>query len=113
MQSALQPLPLEFKTHRITVMRTAKNKIRKNTWVAWSEDEVNLLKRLFPSGRAREIAEQTGRPLIAVRQKAYSMGIKTSVNRSWSANEVRLLKNSTKMRMYKALPINLDGHSIR
>jgi len=92
MKQALQPLPLEFKTHRITVMQKAKTKIRKNTWVAWSEDEVNLLKKLFLSGGAREISEQIGRPLIAVRQKAYNMGIKTRKNRLWSADEVRLLK---------------------
>ena len=68
----------------------AKNK--KNSWVIWSEDEVKLLKRLFPCGRAREIAEQTGRPLTAVRQKAYSMGIKTRELHLLSANEVKLLK---------------------
>ena len=66
--------------------------IKKNNWVAWSEDEVNLLKRLFPRGRAREIAEQTGRPLTAVKQKAYRMGIKTREWRLWSANEIKLLK---------------------
>jgi len=92
MKQTLQPLPFEFKTHRITVMQKAKTKIRKNTWVAWSEDEVNLLKKLFLSSGAREISEQIGRPLIAVRQKAYNMGIKTRKNRLWSANEVRLLK---------------------
>jgi len=68
----------------------AKNK--KHNWVSWSEDEVKLLKRLFPRGRAREIAEQTGRALTAVRQKAYSMGIKTMDCRLWSANEIELLK---------------------
>ncbi len=46
-----------------------KAEIKKNSWVAWSEDEVKLLKRLFPLGRAREIAEQTGRALTAVGQK--------------------------------------------
>ncbi|MGB2808476.1 MAG: hypothetical protein WBC22_12095 [Sedimentisphaerales bacterium] len=71
-------------------MKKAKSK--KNSWVAWSEDEVKLLKRLFPRGRAREIAEQTGRSLATVRQKAYSMGIKTGEQRLWSANEVNLLK---------------------
>ena len=66
--------------------------IKKNSWVAWSEDELKLLKKLFPRGRAREIAERIGRPLTAVRQKAYSMGIKTRERRLWSANEVKLLK---------------------
>jgi hypothetical protein len=67
-------------------------KSKKNSRVAWSEDEVKLLKRLFPRGRAREIAEQIGRTLAAVRQKTYSMGINTRERRLWSANEVKLLK---------------------
>ena len=44
------------------------------------------------SGRASEIAERIGRPLTAVRQKAYDMGIKTRESRLWSASEVQLLK---------------------
>ena len=68
-------------------------KRKKNSWVAWSEDEVKLLKRLFPLGRAREVAERTGRPLTAVRQKAYNLGLKTKKYRYWLANEVELLKN--------------------
>ncbi len=69
-----------------------KVEIKKNGWVSWSEDEVKLLKKLFPLGRAREVAEHTGRPLTAVRQKAYSMGIKTRERRLWSAKEIKLLK---------------------
>jgi len=69
-----------------------KANTKKSGWVSWSEDEVKLLKKLFPRGRAREIAEQTGRPLTAVKQKAYSMGIKTREWRRWSANEIKLLK---------------------
>ena len=71
-------------------MRKAKTK--KNAWIAWSKDEVKLLKKLFPDGRAREIAKRTGRPLTAVKQKAYYMGIRTREYRLWSANEVELLK---------------------
>ena len=67
-------------------------KSKKNGWIAWSEDEVKLLKKLFPHGRAREIAEQTGRALTAVRQKAYSMGINTRERCLWSAKEIKLLK---------------------
>ena len=67
-------------------------KSKKNGWFSWSEDEVKLLKKLFSRGRAREIAEQTGRPLTAVRQKAYSMGINTRGRRLWSAKEIKLLK---------------------
>jgi len=35
-----------------------KAEIKKNTWTSWSEDEVELLKRLFPCGRARGIIDQ-------------------------------------------------------
>ena len=71
-------------------MRRAKTK--KKTSIAWSKDEVKLLKKLFPQGRAREVAERTGRSLEAVKHKAYNMGIKTRENRLWSANDVRQLK---------------------
>jgi hypothetical protein len=67
-------------------------KRKKQKGVSWSKDEVKLLKKLFPRGRAREIAEQTGRSLATVRQKAYSMGIKTRECHRWSANDVKLLK---------------------
>jgi hypothetical protein len=90
MLTALQPLPSDPRTNRITDMRKAKAKVK--TSIAWSKDEVKLLKELFPQGGAREIAERVGRSLVAVRQKAYYMGIRTSEHRFWSANEVQLLK---------------------
>jgi len=71
-------------------MRKAKTK--KKARIAWSKDEVKLLKELFPQGRAREVAEQTGRSLVAVKHKAYNMGIKTRECRRWSANDIRQLK---------------------
>jgi hypothetical protein len=69
-----------------------KAKAKKKARRAWTKDEVKLLKKLFPQGRARAIAEQTGRSLEGVKHKAYSMGIRTRVNRPWSASEVRQLK---------------------
>ena len=54
-------------------MQRAKTK--KKTLIAWSKDEVKLLKELYPDGRAEEIAERTGRPLTSVRRRAYYMGI--------------------------------------
>ena len=71
-------------------MQRAKTK--KKTLIAWSQDEVKLLKGLFPQGRAREIAKRTGRSLEAVKHKAYYMGIRTRECRPWSADEVQLLK---------------------
>ena len=52
-----------------------KAEIKKNGWIAWSEDEVKLLKRFFPRGRAREITEQTGRPLTAVKADLFFYGL--------------------------------------
>jgi hypothetical protein len=49
-------------------------KKNKSGWIAWSEHEVELLKKLFPLGEAKQVVEKTGRPLTAVRQKAYTWG---------------------------------------
>ncbi|MBW1945979.1 MAG: hypothetical protein JRJ51_24605, partial [Deltaproteobacteria bacterium] len=67
-------------------------KKKKKGWVSWSEEELKLLKRLFLLGKARQIVEKTGRPLTAVRQKAYSMGLRTRPNRLWSASEIEVVK---------------------
>ena len=69
-----------------------KAKAKRQAWLAWSKDEVKLLKKLYPDGGAREIAERTGRPLTSVRRRAYYMGIQAREYRRWSANEVQLLK---------------------
>ena len=67
-------------------------KSKNNKGVLWSEDEVKLLIKLFPKGKAREVADLIGRPLTAVRQKAYDMGLKTNKYRPWSADEEKLFK---------------------
>ena len=69
-----------------------KTQAEKSTRRPWSEDDIKLLKKLFPSGRAREISEQTGRTLKAVKIKAYNMGIMINENRFWSTDEIKLLK---------------------
>ena len=70
-------------------MLIAMAKAKKNTWVHWSDEEVRLLRRLFPKGRASEIAERIGRPLTAVRSD-YS-------------------RNFTQMNPYRALLTSLGG----
>ena len=67
-------------------------KSKNNRYARWSEDEVKLLKKLFPKGKAREVADRTGRPLTAVRQKAYDMGLRTRECRLWTTDEIELLK---------------------
>ena len=62
------------------------------TLVSMSKEEIKLLKRLYPKGNTKKIAEQLGRPLTAVRQKAYDLGIKTKVYQYWTEQEIRLLR---------------------
>ena len=68
-----------------------KKKLIKGPW-SWTKDDVKLLKKLYPHGNTKKIAERLNRPLTAVRQKAYDIGIKTDVYYYWSKEEVKLLK---------------------
>ncbi len=84
-------------------------KSRKNTWILWSEDEIKLLRKLFPLGRAKEISGRIGRPLTALRQKAYHLWLKTRENRLWTANEVKLLKKHYLHKNPKSIADNLTA----
>jgi hypothetical protein len=68
-----------------------KTKTKKRNYRRWSEDEIKLLKRLYPRGGAREISEQTGRPVAAVRQKARALGLPKKLH-AWSKKDLNLLK---------------------
>ena len=70
-----------------------KKKLIKGPW-SWTKDDIRLLKRLYPKGNIKKIAERLNRPLTAVRQKAYDMGMKTSVYNYWTKDELRLLRKS-------------------
>ena len=41
-------------------------KKKKSTWVAWSEEELKLLRKLYKKVKVREIAELTGRTIAAI-----------------------------------------------
>ena len=58
---------------------------------SWTEDDIKLLKRLYPRGNTRKIAEKLCRPLTAVRQKAYDMGMKTDIYNYWTEDELKVL----------------------
>ena len=58
---------------------------------SWTQDDIKLLKRLYPRGNTRMIAEKLGRPLTAVRQKAYDMGMKTEVYNYWTEDDLEIL----------------------
>jgi len=68
-----------------------KKKLIKGPW-SWTKDDIRLLKKLYPRGNTRKIAERLNRPLTAVRQKAYDIGIKTDVYQYWSKEDIKLLE---------------------
>jgi hypothetical protein len=68
-----------------------KNELIKGPW-SWTKDDIKILKRLYRHGNIKKIAERLNRPLTAVRQKAYDMGMKTSVYNYWTKDDLRLLR---------------------
>ena len=68
-----------------------KKKLIKGPW-SWTKDDIRLLKILYPHGNTRKIAERLNRPLTAVRQKAYDIGMKTDVYHYWSKSDMKLLE---------------------
>ncbi len=59
---------------------------------SWTEEDIKLLKELYPLGKTKRIAEQLGRPFTAVRQKAYDLGIKTKIYEYWTDKQLKQLK---------------------
>ena len=60
---------------------------------SWTENDIKLLKQLYPRGNTKMIAEKLRRPLTAVRQKAYDMGMKTDIYNFWTEDDLKLLSN--------------------
>jgi len=67
-----------------------EKKLIKGPW-SWTKDDIKLLKKLYPRGNTRMIAEKLCRPLTAVRQKAYDIGLKTDVYCYWGDEDLKLL----------------------
>jgi hypothetical protein len=67
-----------------------EKKLISGPW-SWTEDDIKLLKRLYPRGNTRMIADKLCRPLTAVRQKAYDMGMKTDIYNYWTEDDLNLL----------------------
>ncbi|MEJ2704637.1 MAG: hypothetical protein P8Z79_19555 [Sedimentisphaerales bacterium] len=65
-------------------------KLIRGPW-SWTPDDIRLLKRLYPRGNTRMIAEKLCRPLTAVRQKAYDIGMKTDTYQYWSDEDLKRL----------------------
>ena len=67
-----------------------EKKLISGPW-SWTKDDIKLLKQLYPHGNTKMIAEKLCRPLTAVRQKAYDMGIKTNIYHYWTGDELEFL----------------------
>jgi hypothetical protein len=68
-------LLFEFKTYRITAMKRARTKTE-DPLGAWSKEELELLKKLYPSNTAEQIAGQIGRSVWSVRRKLEVLGLR-------------------------------------
>jgi len=80
--------------------------IKRKGWCnkVWSAHELALLKKLYPHCKCpRDVAKQLGRPVTAVRQRAYSLGIKMAKSRLWSAGELKLLRELYPVKSLKEL----------
>jgi len=68
-----------------------KAKTKKKARLAWTDDEVNPLKKLYPDNSARDIANELERTVSAAKVKAHRLGL-TEKPCSWSKRELNLLK---------------------
>ena len=58
----------------------------------WSADEISLLRELYPTMSPSQLSQRLTRPLTAVRQRAYEMGLKTDGFNYWSKKDEQFLK---------------------
>jgi len=72
------------------VANNVEKKLNSGPW-SWTEEDIKLLKRLYPRGNTKMIADKLCRPLTSVRQKAYEIGIKTDIYKYWTEDELKLL----------------------
>jgi hypothetical protein len=68
-----------------------KKKLIKGPW-SWTKEDIKLLKKLYPKGNIKKLAERLNRPLTAVRQKAYDIGMKSDVYNYWTKADLQLLR---------------------
>ena len=74
----------------------------------WSEDDINLLRELYPVMSTCQLSQRLDRPLTAVRQRAYEMGLKTDGFNYWSKKDEQFLKKHFSRRSTKSMAKELD-----
>jgi len=70
---------------------TTETELTRGPW-SWTKKDITTLKRNYRHGNIKKLAERLNRPLTAVRQKAYDMGMKTNVYHYWKPEELEMLK---------------------
>jgi hypothetical protein len=70
---------------------TTETELISGPW-SWKKRDIRILKRNYKHGNIKQLAERLHRPLTAVRQKAYDMGMKTEVYKFWTPQELQMLK---------------------
>lgn len=70
---------------------TTETELTRGPW-SWTKKDITTLKRNYRYGKIKKLAERLNRPLTAVRQKAYDMGMKTNVYHYWKPEELEMLK---------------------
>jgi len=60
----------------------------------WSDDEIELLKKLYAEEPTEKLAKQLGRSLPAVKRRANMLGLKTKsyLQKLWKPEDIALLK---------------------
>ena len=74
----------------------------------WPPDKLRLLKKEYPRADSKKLARRIGRPLTAVRQKAYEMGLTKKTYRLWLVEELKLLRKLHKRMEIKDIAKKLN-----
>ena len=62
-------------------------------WNPWSEKEVKLLKKLYPTASQEELSKRFGRSYSAIKTKAFRMGLRRiRKHPEWSPYEIKVIK---------------------
>jgi predicted transcriptional regulator len=68
----------------------------------WSDDEIELVKKLYAEKPTKELAKQLGRTLAAVKHRAHVLGLKRKIRYEahWTPEDIAVLKE-----LYPTCPI--------
>ena len=91
---------LWLKFYRIQGMKKAK--IKKSGRRRWSEDEIKLLKKMYPDNSPKDIANKLARTVAAVVSKGCQLGLGKKP-RLWLKRELNLLKKLYPNKMAKEI----------